>query len=71
MEHGVARKCLYTYLLEMLAQHLHDLVFPDLHGSGLIAPEPALVYSTQKHTNGIWVLWRPVSVAQRSRQLGT
>ena len=38
-------------LLLMLAQRHWKLVFPDLHGSGLAASEPGLVYSAQKRTN--------------------
>ena len=36
------------HLLKMLAQSHRDLTFPDLHGSGLIASEPVLIYSAQK-----------------------
>ena len=57
------------HLLNMLAQRSWDLAFPDLHGLGLIFTEPVLVYSAQKRTNGIWLLRRSVSVAQRNRQL--
>ena len=35
----------------------------------LTAFDPTLVYCTQKHTNGVCLLWQPVSVVQRSRQL--
>ena len=58
-------------LLKMLPQRHQDLAFPNLHGSGLIASELTLVYSTQKRTNGVWLLRRPVSVAQRNRQLSS
>ena len=58
-------------LLKMLPQRHQDLAFPNLHGSGLIASELALVYSAQKRTNGVWLLRQPVSVAQRNRQLSS
>ena len=57
------------HLLKMLAQHHRDLALPDLHGSGLIASEPTLVYHAQKRTNGVWLLRWSVSVAQRRRQM--
>ena len=40
-------------LLKMLAQCYWELAFPDLHELGLTAYKPALIYATQKHTNGI------------------
>ena len=58
-------------LLKMLPQRHQDLAFPNQHGSGLFASELALVYSTQKRTNGVWLLRQPVSVAQRNRQLSS
>ena len=38
--------------LRMLAQRYQKLAFPDLHGSGVTAFEPASIYSDQKHTDG-------------------
>ena len=55
------------HLLGMLAQRHRELAFPDVHGSGLTAFEPALIYSARKRTYGVWVLRRPVSVAQLTR----
>ena len=52
-----------------------------LTSTGISLPKPGwsrltvsklvLIYSAQKRTNEVWFLRRPVSVAQRSRQLST
>ena len=55
----------------MLVQRHRDKTVSDLHGSGLTASEPPLIYSAQKRTNELWLLRRLVNVAQRSRQLIT
>ena len=60
---------LFTFIKDVIAELRRELAFQDLRGSGLIASEPELVYSAWKPTNGGWLLRRPVSMAQRSRQL--
>ena len=37
---------------------------PDLHGSGLIASKPALVYSARKRTDEVGLLRQSVSVCK-------